>query len=466
MLHTTRSGMPAMLSGMVFSVLFVMLLSGVVIPTDIAHGHGFGIDTTPPITIQNREITISVELPEYFDMPGSKQLTVTATDEETGNTARNVTYLLGISRADDVIFREHFFAPDGILRIDTVYAQGGIKFSGVQDGPFDAWYSDGLAPLEVTGPIFETGGLYTFDIAIKTIDELENVVNTDTYLADLTLVDVEEFIEQDSEENDVKFGLRSYFDSATRFEYDPEKKQVTFEIPFDWSEKRMSHVPVVHEEVRFPKDFAEFLYPSYVGSANGVELFKASVQIDDYTIDDERLVHFILLQDHLRLIKNQQKSDEPLPDSIIFVLSASDEVKFPLTAFTRGEDFQVDLSWDPVEIEPGQKTNFVFTIRNGATGEPMRNSEYTFVILQNDREIHRVSGLAQVGGDFEPYEFAEDQTGPTVIRFENIRNTGLETEFGFMVIPEFGGIVAFVLAAGVGAAALGSRYGLLRGSGL
>ena len=112
-----------------------------------------------------------------------------------------------------------------------------------------------------------------------------------------------------------------------------------------------------------------------------------------------------------------------------FTLSASEEIKFPLTAFTRSEDFQVDISWDPVEIEPGQKTNFIFTIRDGATGEPMRNSDYTFVILQNGQEIHRASGQAQVGGYFESYEFAEDQTGPTIIRFENIRNTGQETEF-------------------------------------
>ena len=69
---------------------------------------------------------------------------------------------------------------------------------------------------------------------------------------------------------------------------------------------------------------------------------------------------------------------------------------------------------------------------------------YYVVIIQNGKEIHKVSGKAQVGGESEDYFFKEDQTGPTIIRFENIRNTGQETEFGIVVAPEFGSILALV----------------------
>ena len=79
----------------------------------------------------------------------------------------------------------------------------------------------------------------------------------------------------------------------------------------------------------------------------------------------------------------------------------------------------------------------------------MRSSDYTFVIIQNGKEIHRATGMAQVGGDFEQYEFGEDQTGPTVVRFENIRNSGQETEFGFVVAPEFGTIALLILAVSI-----------------
>ena len=78
-------------------------------------------------------------------------------------------------------------------------------------------------------------------------------------------------------------------------------------MPFDWSEKQMSHVNVVHVESHFPKDFVEFLSLSYSGYVNGIELFKSSVSVDDYTEEDERIVHMVLLQDHLRFLKNEMK---------------------------------------------------------------------------------------------------------------------------------------------------------------
>jgi predicted secreted protein with PEFG-CTERM motif len=174
------------------------------------------------------------------------------------------------------------------------------------------------------------------------------------------------------------------------------------------------------------------------------------VIIDDYTEEGERTVHFVLLQDHLQYLKQEQKKiSDDLPDYMLFTLEASDKIEFPMSAITRDERFQVDLSWTPIAIEPNSNTKFVFTIRDGNTGEPLRQSTYDFVILQNNVEIYRTSGNADVGGQFEDYTFMEGQTGPTVIRFENIRGTNSSTEFGLVVVPEFGAIVILILASGL-----------------
>ena len=139
----------------------------------------------------------------------------------------------------------------------------------------------------------------------------------------------------------------------------------------------------------------------------------------------------------LRYLKNEMRAlDQPLPDNIVFKLVASQEAKFPLIAYSESEEFKVNLAWDPKDIETGVPTNFVFTIRDSYTDSPMRLSDYTFVIMQNNEEIHRVSDNAAVGGDFEKFTFSEDQAGPTVIKFENIRNTGQETEFALIVVEE------------------------------
>ncbi|MCH7877448.1 MAG: peptidase, partial [Thaumarchaeota archaeon] len=420
-------------------------------PTSNVYGHGLGIDTISSIDIQGKKISITVEMPMYFEND-QEQITITAIEKETRENAKNVTFLIGLFHENELIFRNYFFAENGILPIKIIPTQEGeVTIHGEQDSLLGAWHGTKSNPIEITGPIFISGGLYNFEIEVRTIDEPTNIIeDSGIYNADLSVIEIISYIQKDEENHDVKFRLKSYFDKISNFEYDSEAKQVTFEMPFDWSEKQMSHVPVVHIEVHFPKDLTEFLTPSYSGYANGIKLFKASVTIDDYTEENERIVHFVLLQDHLRFLKNEmKKSDESYPDNIIFRLSTAENIELPLVAYTKSEDFKLNLSWDPVEIKPGININFVFTIRDGKTSEPLRNSDYTFVIIQNGNEIHRTSGTAQIGGDFEKFTFAEDQTGPMIIKFENIRNTGQETEFGIVVAPEFGTVTLIVLVTSI-----------------
>ena len=414
------------------------MIACLIFPASSVYGHGLGIDTISSISIQEKQFSVSIEMPMYFEND-QEQITITATDNETDENVKNVTYLIGIFYKDEMILRNYFFAENGILPIVvTPTDDGSIEIIGQQDSLLGAWYGTESNPVEITGPLFNSGGLYTFEIEVRTIDEPTNIIeNSGVYNADLTIVESVSFPQKDQNNKDVEFSTKSYFDSVSNFYYNFEAKEVTFEMPFDWSESQMSHVSVVHVETHFPKDFAEFLSPSYSGYANGIKLFKSSVTVDDYTYDDERTVHFVLLQDHLRFLKNEMRaSEEPLPDNIVFKLSASQEAKFPLIAYSESEEFKVNLAWDPKDIEAGVPTNFVFTIRDSYTDSPMRLSDYTFVIMQNNEEIHRVSDNAAVGGDFEKFTFSEDQTGPTVIKFENIRNTGQETEFALVVVDK------------------------------
>jgi len=417
---------------LILSIIFCLLF-----PASSVYGHGLGIDTISAINIQEKQISVSVEMPMYFEND-QEQITITATDTETDETAKNVTFLIGIFYNNEMILRNYFFAENGILPIVvTPTDDKEIIIYGEQDSLLGAWYGTDSDPVEITGPLFNSGGLYTFEIEVRTIDEPTNIIeDSGVYIADLTIVDSVSHAQKDQNNEDIEFSTKSYFDVVSNFSYDSEAKSVTFEMPFDWNESKMSHVSVVHVETHFPKGFLEFLYPSYLGSVNGIKLFKSSVTVDDYTYDDKRTVHFVLLLDHLRYLKNEMRElDQPLPDKIMFKLSASEEAKFPLIAYTASEEFKLNLAWDPENIESGVPTNFVFTIRDSYTDGPLRLSDYTFVIVQNNEEIHRVSGNAAVGGDFEKFTFGADQTGPTTIKFENIRNTGQETEFALVVVP-------------------------------
>ncbi len=427
-----------------------VLVSCLLFPAGSAYGHGFGLDTISSIDIQDKTLSISVEMPMAFEND-QEQITITAVDDATKENIKNVTFLIGLFHENEMIFRNYFFAEDGILQIQVKPTQESkITIHGEQDSLLGAWHGTEFSPLKITGPLFDSSGLYNFEIEIRTIDEATNIIESGIYNADLSVIETVSFTQKDSENNDVDFRSKSYFDKISNFNYDYKASQITFEMPFDWGEKQMSHVNVVHVETHFPKEFVEFLAPSYSGYVNGIKLFKSSVSVDDYTEDHERIVHFVLLQDHLRYLKNEMKKDPgKYPEKMVFTISMSEDKAFPLEAYTKSEDFKVNLSWDPMNVEPGVDTNFIFTIRDGRTNEPLRSSDYTFVIIQNGEEIYRTSGVAQVGGEFEKFTFTEDQTGPTIIKFENIRNTGQETEFVLVVAPEFGTIAMVVLAVGM-----------------
>ena len=418
-----------------------------------AYGHGLGTETVGPLDAGGgQDVSVSVGVEADPDSPGTASLTVTILDGLTGRAVPDVVLDMAMSLGGQEAFRGRFAAPDGTLHADLSRPPDGGQagITGAGDGP--PWRSEPARPVDIKSPLLGGPGLHTFEIRLASVGG-RDLPGAPPARADVSVVETREFVLEDSDGEAVVFRTKSYFDRVESLEYDPAAGTARLVMPFDWSHGTLSHVPVVHVEVHFPKGLAEFTSPSYAGSANDVGLFRSSVTVDDYTEEEERIVHFVLLGDHLRFVRSRADAGPEPPDAMVLDLAMSSENRFPMTAYTPGEELRVDLTWEPPEVAPGQQASFIFTIRDGATGDPLRRSSYDFVILQGGREVHRASGEAAVGGSFERFTFSEEQTGPTAIRFENIRGTGASTEFGLVVVPEFG-VALLVLAAAAAAAAV------------
>lgn len=432
------------------SIMTVYILSVLIIgSTSNVYGHGLGLDTIKPIDVNGKKITITTEIiPMDFTEDKEKKIIIRSIDSQTNQNTNNTTFLIGLYHEGKMIFRNYFFTENGIINIKiNPTINGNTTITGEKDSLLGAWYETDSKPIELASPVFSSGGLYHFEIEIRTIDKPTNIVeNLGTHIADITIPTKQKFNEKNKAGDNVTFGVKSYYDKISNFDYDSNANIASFEMPFDWSEQNISHVSVVHEEVHFPKKFGDFFVPSYTGKVNGIDLFKSSIIIDDYSDENERIVHFILSQDNLKFLKQaQQKIGVDKPENMKFALEASYNVVFPMVAMTKNEEIQVDLSWDPTIIEPDKDTKFIFTFRNAATGETLRNTSYDFIIVQNEKQIYKKSGNAQVGGDYAEYKFSEEQSGNTQIRFEKLRGTDMSTEFGLMVVPEFGSFVFVIL---------------------
>ena len=418
-------------------VLGVLLAFVVTISFGAAFGHGAGIEASPLIFTNDREVKVTVELlPAEFYKSDQKMIKIDAYDHTNRETITNASFKIEIFNDDKLLLDEWFYASDGVLILNVdpeiiVTDRNSIEISG-QKNDFGLWEETGESPLIVTGPIFEEGGIFTFKITLDAQDEI-GIISDVEFEVQVSVTNVAYF-QEDVGSTETEFRVKSYYDKISNFEYDSKENIAKVSIPFDFSESNISHTNVIHTEIMFSKNTLEFLSPNYFGTGNGIELFKSSIFIDDYSEEENRIVHFVLLPDHLRHIKNQMKKTvDELPNSIDLVLTKGKEIEFPLRTLTLSEEYQVDLSWDPKVIIPGEKVKFIYTFRDTTDLGPIRDSDYTMTILQNGQTIFSEDRFAKIGADFTDFTFSEEQTGLTVVRFSNISGSGQQTEFAFVI---------------------------------
>jgi len=102
-------------------------------PAGSVYGHGLGLETISSIDVQGKNISVTVEMPMYFENE-QEQLTITATDNASGEPAKNVTFLIGLFHNGEMIFRNYFFTDNGVLPIKVKPTQEDkITFHGEQD---------------------------------------------------------------------------------------------------------------------------------------------------------------------------------------------------------------------------------------------------------------------------------------------------------------------------------------------
>ncbi|MBI3255167.1 MAG: hypothetical protein HYZ55_04750 [Nitrosarchaeum sp.] len=158
----------------------------------------------------------------------------------------------------------------------------------------------------------------------------------------------------------------------------------------------------------------------------------------DVTIPDD-ITGPIMLQ--FQNIGNNEYASTDIP---IIIKEVSQSISFPIKLFSSSQGdakskggYQVDLTWFPANLQIDEESEFVFTIRDVSTGNPIYDANYDFVILQNGNEIFRKPGFASSGGDYVDYMFAKGQEGTYQIRIENIANSTQMVEIPIMVTPEF-----------------------------
>jgi peptide/nickel transport system substrate-binding protein len=408
-------------------LLLIVLASS----TAATYGHGLGTDQALPVTVGETQLTVEATMtPTFVPIEPSVQptLVIRAHDENDDETISGIDYRVVVELRNETILDQRFRSSDGIVAANLVpdSSIGGWQINGNVPPP-QVEVSQGN-PVELRSKIMSAGGLYHIRV---TVESSSTGISLDSDQAFDLYVSIGRTYTFDVEGGQMV--VKTYYDDIDDFSYSNET--ISFNMPFSWDEDYVSQVPVLHIEVQFPKTIEELQTNSYVGTLNGRELEAQAVVIDDYTLEQSRIVHFVV--NNAMLTRFAETAED---DVAAFELKPADKPKFPLDIMSLpSERFLFQLSWGPDLIETGVPITFVMNLQDPATGDIVRGSSFDFVITQNGEEIHREHLSSEFGTYAYDYIFAD--TGTATLAASNINGQGESAKIDLVVLQGTGGPV-------------------------
>src|SRR5918992_5622216 len=315
----------------------------------IVYGHGLGTDRSLPVTISGKQLSVEASLnPTFLDeVSGSKPVFIVRTvDDTTNSTISSIDMRIVVELNNQILVDQRFRSSDGV-----------VKANLIPDSDIEVWHINGQArlidrievsqgsPVELRSRILTAGGLYHIIVIVEKSSPglvVESDQRFDLYVS----IGTSYMFGVQTPQGEEQMVVKTYYDEISNFNY--SNKTIKFEMPFTWEDTYIDQVPVLHLEVQFPKTIEELQTNSYRGTLNGRELEAQAVVIDDYTSEQNRIVHFVVNNAML------QRFADTINDSnvAVFTLVPVEKPKFPLDILSLpDEKFLFQLSWGPDIIE-------------------------------------------------------------------------------------------------------------------
>lgn len=399
-----------------------------------AFGHGLGGETHPPVSLDGRDVTLSINFsPSTFDPEDTERyITINLNESKSQSLVEHVTFALELSKDGEQIFRRFFHDDLGNLVIKVINDNSNeIKIKGDLSPGIESWMRTATEPVIMTGPIFNSGGLYDYKIEILTADSDFNFLDRRYELVGaISLAEHNTFEVIDAEQKTRQLNLISYFDRIRNFKFD--SNQISFSMPFDWNQD-LEQISVVHEEIRISEGFSDFLHTKYDAKVNDIQLADDAVTIDDYS-SQGRTVHIVVNKENLKQIREdaKQRSDSEM----FFELGPSKDITLPLEAVTPDLRYRVYLSWEPEIIKAGDEVTFFLNSEELFTDKSNNKIEYELELSHEGTQIYKDHVLGSVNSekpDKFQFNFSTEDVGTVKLDMFDIEKNSL-SNVSFLVV--------------------------------
>jgi len=410
-------------------ILFLIFSSGFLINFNDVYGHGVGSEIFPPVELNGKLVSVEVSSSTKDDLENDdQQISISLIDFDSRITLRDVTFLIKSERGEQFLFEKEFKADNGFLVFNFVSEDTDSIIVDEKDSGEDFFASLlGLESrlIDVKGPKLSEGGLYKLDISIITADgyseklEIPLVFNAGISIAQTTTHD---FIDPSFGQQNIQ--VVTYYDEISNFQYEPELKQISFSMPFEWTSTNIEQTSVVHQEIIIPKEFGALLLSGFSMSVNGIELSDDIVNVDDF-FTEGRVVHFIIYQKELLNIFENSSNLNGMNFEI-----TPDRDYTHLSSVTDNGQFRILLSWEPEHLQSNSNAKIIFDITDIFLKNKPVSTNYEFSITKDDQILFKQDGISidsKTEHNIVNFSIPDDLSGIVHVNFNNLDNNQFAT---------------------------------------
>tara|TARA_Y100001936_G_scaffold253735_2_gene320516 strand:+ start:1505 stop:2998 length:1494 start_codon:yes stop_codon:yes gene_type:complete len=135
---------------------------------------------------ENSEIQITIEISEKNEFSNNGTIKISTLDKSTESILQNVTYLMTITKNDDTLFTNYFFAEDQLIIHLNDETDGKMKIFGERKYEYDALTMNPKIPISISGSFLEPNSNYEFEISLRSIHDSENLIFLNGFYVELT----------------------------------------------------------------------------------------------------------------------------------------------------------------------------------------------------------------------------------------------------------------------------------------
>jgi hypothetical protein len=292
-----------------------------------AYGHGLSRDESLPFDVSGRQIAIEgiLEPPFLNEIKDQKPTFLIRThDEKNNETIKDINYRIITKFKNETIFDQRFHAIDGIVSANLIPSKNSNTHEIINnDQGKGEQISPNISknnlvevssdnPVTIKSRLLVDGGLYDILVILEKSSkglklDADKEINLFISIGkDFPFVITNSSNNTKNNNNNLSLTVKTFYDEILDFFYDQESSKISFKMPFTWNLEYVNQVVNLHEELIIPKSYTPLSTVSaFTGTLNGMEIPRKTILIDDYTDQNNRIVHVVIVNFKLKEFTNQ-----------------------------------------------------------------------------------------------------------------------------------------------------------------